>query len=95
MKELGEMAEEKTTNLSIQCPLHMTSCSHGGHSTTLIVCSEVWQVCIQWNLRIKDTLGLKSIRAHLDPRSACVNCLYSCHILYLWHTFRNGHTANF
>ena len=29
---------------------------------------------------------LKSIRAHLDPGSACVNCLYSCHILYLWHT---------
>ena len=27
--------------------------------------------------------GLKSIHAHLDPGSACVNCLYSCHILYL------------
>ena len=38
---------------------------------------------------------LKSIRAHLDPGSACVNCLYSCHILYLWHTFLMGHTANF
>ena len=38
---------------------------------------------------------LKSICAHLDPRSACVNCLYSCHILYLWHTFLTGHTANF
>ena len=24
-----------------------------------------------------------------------VNCLYSCHILYLWHTFLMGHTANF
>ena len=39
--------------------------------------------------------ALKSIRAHLDPGSACVNCLYSCHILYLWHTFLMGHTANF
>ena len=26
-----------------------------------------------------------------DPPSACVNCLYSCHILYLWHTFLMGH----
>ena len=34
---------------------------------------------------------LKSICAHLDPRSACV----SCHILYLWHTFLMGRTANF
>ena len=31
----------------------------------------------------------------LGPGSACVNCLYSCHILYLWHTFLMGHTANF
>ena len=37
---------------------------------------------------------LKSIRAHLDPGSACVNCLYSGHILYLWYTFLMGHTAN-
>ena len=27
-----------------------------------------------------------------SPAGACVNCLYSCHILYLWHM---GHTANF
>ena len=40
-------------------------------------------------------LRLKSIHAHLDPGSACVNCLYSCHILYLWHTFLMRHTANF
>ena len=44
MKELGEMSEEKTTNLTIQNPLHMASCTNGSYSTTLIVCSEVWQV---------------------------------------------------
>ena len=41
------------------------------------------------------TTPLKYIRAHLDPGSACVNCLYTCHILYLWHIFLMGHTANF
>ena len=38
---------------------------------------------------------LKSIRAHLVPGSACVNCLYSYHILYLWNTSLMGYTANF
>ncbi|CAI8021219.1 WD repeat-containing protein 7 [Geodia barretti] len=53
MKELGEMSEEKTTNLSIQCPVHMTSSSHGGYSTTLIVCSEVWQIYNTTNGHVK------------------------------------------
>ena len=62
MKELGEMSEEKTTNLSIQCPVHMTSSSHGGYSTTLIVCSEVWQVmyCRRYSsfLHVKGTVAV-------------------------------------
>ena len=46
MKELGEMSEEKTTNLSIQNPLHMASCVYGNYSATLVVCQEVWQVSV-------------------------------------------------
>ena len=33
--------------------------------------------------------------SHLDLGGRCVNSLYINCILYLWHTFLMGHTANF
>ena len=49
------------------------------------------QLRLPWTVR-GDQFWRGTIDGVTDPGSACVNCLYSCHILCLWHTFLMGHT---
>ena len=52
----------------------------------------VWWINSKGGMPGIKVILVRQIRAHLDPGSVCVNCLYSGHILYLWLM---RHTANF
>ena len=84
----------------IQSPLAVSVCALSAVLSAVSGGTQVCCTCALTSSRVFLTARygadrLKSIRAHPVPRSACVNSLYSCHILCLWHTFLMGHTANF